>query len=65
MNRIKTVSEVKVYEVDGSSDFKDKPTLFVHSHWNRNRWVRLKIGDQDVTVIKQDLIKAIENATNV
>ena len=38
--------------------------LTVQNHWNSNRLVVLKIGNEEVTVNASDLIKAINNATN-
>jgi len=59
------MSEVSVYEKDGKEvDRVGERLLVVLSHWNRKEFVRLQVGDADVTVSSRDLKAAIENATN-
>ncbi len=62
---MKTVSEIKIYEVDGS-EVKDPkgPKLHVSNHWNLSRMVNLIMGGKTVTVLASDLKRAIDNATN-
>ena len=56
---IKVTSEVKSYDDPITDDIK------VHSHWNRSNMVVLDFGDEKRTVDASELIKAINNATNV
>jgi len=65
---IEVKNYVELYELNGKSLTgirSDKTSLLVESHWNRNEFVILKIGDNDsFTVSASDLISAINNATN-
>jgi hypothetical protein len=55
---IKVTSEVPTY------DDPAKPSIKVHSHWNRNENVVLDFGDERRTVDASELKAAIDNATN-
>ena len=60
--------KVKVYEMRGEStaemEGKDIPSFLVISHWNEKNKVVFSVGGQTVTVIADDVIAAIKNATN-
>ncbi len=63
---IKVTCEVKVYEVDGK-EAKHSPSdepVIVSSHWNYRDRVVLTLNGKSVTVLADDLEKAINNATN-
>ncbi len=62
---IKVSNTISVYEVDGKeSTGIGGPTIDVRSHWNRQSLVVLVLGDQSYTVVADDLVAAIRNATN-
>lgn len=63
--KIKVSNKLKIYEVNGTEPKPiDGPQLEVLSHWNRQAFVVLKFGSDEVTVLASDLDKAIENAKN-
>lgn len=63
MSKIKNTAEVKTYNEPA------KPSIKVHSHWNRKEFVELQIGpdpDKDRIVVSgEDLKRAIDNCMNV
>jgi hypothetical protein len=59
MSKIKNTSQIETY------DEPAKPSIKVHSHWNRETLVVLEVGNEKVTVAGEDLIKAINNCMNV
>ena len=61
---IKVNSEVNIQEDRGQEVTLGNRRLHVESHWNRNEWVVLTIGDERVTVDASDLEAAIKNARN-
>jgi hypothetical protein len=67
VSKIKVSQEVNVYELDGNelpigSDMK----LNVYSHWNRSNMIVLQFkGENQITVLGNDLSRAIDNAMNV
>lgn len=62
---MKTVNEIKVYEVDGTeTKGLHPPELHVSNHWNLSRMVVLWIGGKKYTVLASELKRAIDNATN-
>ena len=63
--KIDVQSIIKVYEINGEEvDIGKEKTISLHSHWNRNEFVVIKIGKVTYTVVKEDLEKAIQNACN-
>ena len=62
MAKVKTKSEVTVYEVGGKEQMS---SMEVRSHWNRSGFVELSVGKELVTVCASDLQKALNNCTNV
>ena len=64
MSKIKTSTEVSVYEINGLDDkvtMGDK--ILVTSHWNYDDRCELEINGHRVTVLRRDLIAATERAT--
>jgi len=61
---IKVTCEVKVYEKDGISCDMEFLTILVHSHSIHDDRVEIVFEDGRVVVVADDLIAAIENATN-
>lgn len=67
MRTIDSTNVIEVYEVDGEEikGLKSlKPSVTVTNHWNRKEFVVIVIDNKRVTVVANDLIKAIENAQN-
>lgn len=64
MSKLKTSTEVTVYEIDGDNDkVKLGETIRVTSHWNYDDRCELEINGHRVTVLRRDLIAATERAT--
>ena len=61
---IKVTCEVKVYEKDGISCGTEYHTILVHSHSIQDDRVEIVYEGGSVVVVADDLIAAIENATN-
>ena len=62
---IKVVNEVEIYEIgNGVEAASGTKPLLVQSHWNLPERVILKRGTMEITVLADDLIAAIKNATN-
>lgn len=64
---IKVVNHIKVYEVDGKEchSIAESTSIEVLSHWNRRTMVVIKCeGGKKLTIAANDLIAAINNATN-
>lgn len=62
MSKIKNTAEVKTYNEPA------KPSIKVHSHWNRKEFIELQIGpdpDTRMVVCGDDLKRAIDNCMNV
>jgi hypothetical protein len=55
---LKVTNEVSTY------DEPAKPDIRVHSHWAMSDRVVIEIEGKTVTVIADDMIRAINNATN-
>lgn len=62
---IKVISEVDIYEVDGSEVVGlNRPKINVLSHWNRPDLVILEIDGKKSTIVATDMEAAITNAKN-
>ena len=64
MSKIKTSTEVSVYEINGSDDkvtMGDK--VRVTSHWNDDDMCELEVNGHRVTVLRRDLIAATVRAS--
>ena len=58
---MKVACKLKSYDdMDKSRD----EALVVESHWNRTNMVVLRIGDEKVTVLADELRKAADNCPN-
>jgi hypothetical protein len=55
---IKVTCRVETY------DEPAKSSITVNSHWNDNDMVEIIIGEEKRTVLKKDLIAAVQNCTN-
>jgi hypothetical protein len=67
MNPINVKNEVEVYEIDGEETKtlkSQKESLIIKNHWNRWAFVVIKYKDTTITVIADDLERAIKNAQN-
>ena len=63
---MKTEVTIEIHETDGEeSPTANFPTMKFKSHWNRHEsMVVICLEDKEITVLKKELIKAIENVTN-
>lgn len=63
---MKVMNFIKVYEVNNEElKINEDKSMTVVSHWNRKDWICLTLDNETViTVNAEDLIKAIQNATN-
>lgn len=62
---MRTVNWIPIYEVNGTEDPQSCKDLVVQSHGLHKGRVVLELGDQKITVLADDLQKAIQNAVNV
>jgi len=58
-----TKTKIEVHELDGCDE--DDAVLIIKNHWHFRRYVVIGANGSYFTVVASDLIKAIENATNV
>jgi len=59
MGKIKNTTQINTYNEPA------KPSLKIHSHWNRNEFVELEIGEERLVVSGIDLKRAVDNCMNV
>lgn len=59
------INKIKVYEIDGDDNIKYDTSIEVKSHWNYKNFIVLNIFGKEITVVAEDLEKAIQNAINV
>ena len=61
MAKIKNTAQVETYNEPA------KPSIKIHSHWNRPELVELQIGPDDdrIVVSGEELKRAIDNCMNV
>lgn len=59
------INKIKVYEIDGDDNIKYDTSIEVKSHWNYKNFIVLNIFGKEITVVAEDLEKAIQNSTNV
>ena len=63
---MKVINEIKIYEIDGKETKSvENSYLEITSHWNYKELVCIRCFGKEITVAKEDLEKAIQNATNV
>lgn len=64
--RLQVIVKIEPIEINQSDVIIGDPRkLQVLSHWNRRDLVRITLGGDEFTVVGEDLIKAVQNATNV
>jgi len=66
-SRFESINLVKLYEKNGtdiSGLESDRPTLKVSDHWNRKEFVVLEFDGEEITVVGDDLKRAIDNSQN-
>lgn len=63
---MKTQTEIEIYETNGEKSKPcNYPTLTIESHWNNRDRVNLVFDKKIITVVAEELKKAIDNAINV
>ena len=62
---MEVVNKIKVYEIDGNDEIKYDTSIEIKSHWNFKRFIVLNIFGKEITVVAEDLEKAIQNAVNI
>ena len=61
-----TETKIDIYENDGiESKGLGKDQVIVRNHWNRKEFVCVEINGKEVTVLADELNKAIQNAQNI
>ena len=66
-SRFKTINLIEVYETNGTEEKalgSDRPKIKVSEHWNKRSFVVLEIDGKKITVVADDLKRAIDNAQN-
>lgn len=66
-SRFETVNSIEVYETNGTEEKglrSDRPKLKVSEHWNRREFVVVEIDGKKVTVLADELKRAVDNAQN-
>jgi len=66
-NTFKSENKVLVYEVNGASTEHigaGREEITVKNHWNDKDFIVLVVGDKEITVLADQLGRAIENAQN-
>lgn len=58
-------STINIYDVDGEEQSIPSPKLLVRSVWNASKKVEIEFEGKRVTVIGEQLERAIRNALNV
>ena len=59
------INKIKVYEIDGDDNIKNDTSIEIKSHWTFRNFIVLDIFGKEITVVAEDLERAIQNATNV
>ena len=66
-SRFESINLIEIYETNGIEEKglrSDRPKLKVSEHWNIKNFVVLEIEGKKITVIADDLKRAIDNAQN-
>lgn len=64
-HKFDVTNELDVYEIDGSDTRKvGGPKMQVKNHWNRKAFVMLEFEGKSLTVLADDLKRAIDNSQN-
>lgn len=65
MERIESINLVEIYEIDGEDKTGlDMPKLTIKEHWNSREFVVLWMDGNKITVLADQLKRAISNAQN-
>lgn len=60
------INKIKVYEIDGDDkDVEYGTNIEIKSHWNYKDFIVLNIFGKEITVVAEDLERAIQNSINV
>jgi hypothetical protein len=62
-----STNSIEIYEVDGMEQEGGKyeiPNLIIENHWNKRSYVRVNYMGKVLTVLADELIRAIQNAQN-
>ncbi len=66
-SRFESINFIEVYETNGTKEKglkSDRPKVKVSEHWNYKEFVVVEIDDKKVTVLADELKRAIDNAQN-
>jgi len=66
-SRFESTNLIKVYEINGTEEKRlksDQSKIKVREHWNRKEFVVIEIDDKKMTVLANELKRAINNAQN-
>lgn len=66
-SRFQSINLIEVFETNGVEEKglrSDRPKLKVSEHWNRKDFVVLEVDGKSITVVADDLMRAIDNAQN-
>lgn len=64
MAKLKVVTTLEAYEVDGEEVIHDRPEIQVQSHWNISDFIVLVVAGKEYTLDGNNLKEAIANARN-
>ena len=59
MGKVKVTCEINTYNEPS------KPSIRIHSHWNRSRWVEIEVNGERIVVDGEELKTAVDNCMNV
>jgi hypothetical protein len=62
-----SINSLDIYETDGSEEkglSSDRPKVIVKEHWNRREFVVIEVNGKELTVLADELKRAIDNAQN-
>lgn len=66
-SRFKSVNSIRVYETNGTENKgleSQMPKMHVSEHWSRRAFVVIEIDGVKLTVLADELKRAIDNAQN-
>lgn len=62
---IKVTNTLKCYDL-GETNSRKEEEIIIKSHWSNSNWIIIELGNGDkITVVANDLITAVKNATNI
>lgn len=62
---IKVTNTLKCYDL-GETNSRKEEEIIIKSHWPNSNWIIIELGNGDkITVVANDLITAVKNATNI